>query len=184
MPLPRDPGARVTEAGSPVGSGPGARHHELRATAEHRAALLEAGLRAWWERGGTWLRAGGAALLLAVGLPLYGAPWPLTAAVAVLVPGAVLGLARLRFGRTMRRRLAQVWEDGSVHGTAFDDAGFVSRGPLGAVEYRLPVIAGVRRRGEVVEVRLRPRGAVLVVAELFPAEEERRLAARADGPVS
>ena len=160
----------------PVGSGPDARHLEVLATSRHRSALLEAAVHAWWVRPGTWVRAGASAVLLLAGLRLYAAPWALAVLVAVVVPATFLVLARMRFGRVVGRRLAESWADGTVHGTVFDEAGFVSRGPLGAVEYRRPVVAAVQRRGEVVQVRLRPRGTVLVVGELFPVEEEEGLA--------
>jgi hypothetical protein len=159
----------------PVGSGPDARHLEVLATAEHRTVLRAAGLRTWWARPVTWVRPGVSALLLLVGLALYGVPWPVVLLVGIGVPAALLGLARLRFARGMDSRLAQSWADGTVHGTVFDDESFTSRGPLGAVEYRLPALRSVRRRDDVVEVRLRPRGVALVHGDLFPLEEEQRL---------
>ena len=159
-----------------VGSGPDARHLEVLATAAHRDALRAAGLRTWWGHPGTWARVVGSALLLLLGLRLYGAAWPVVLLVAFAVPAVLLGVARLRFEHGMRRRLDESWGDGTVHGTAFDEHGFTSRGPLGAVEYRLPAIREVRRRADVVEVRLRPRGIALVHADLFPLEEEQRLA--------
>jgi hypothetical protein len=160
----------------PVGSAPDARHLEVLATAEHRAALRAAGLRTWWRRRLTWLRPVASTLLLLVGLALYDVPVPVVLLVAVGLPALSLGLARLRLGRGMDSRLAQSWADGTLHGTVFDEAGFASRGPLGAVEYRLPAIRTIRRREGVVEVWLRPHGVALLPAELFPVEEEERLA--------
>ena len=161
----------------PVGAGPDARRFEVTATPAHRAALRAAGLRGWWQRPATWARLGTAVVLIAVGLALSGVPWAVVLLLALVVPASLLGLTRLRFARAMDQRLDLSWGDGTVHGTAFDDAGLVSRGPLGAVEYRLAVLRDVRRRGDVVEVRLRPRGTVLVVGELFPVEEEQRITA-------
>ena len=155
------------------------RHRSVRATPAHRAALRAAGIRAWWHRPGTWARAVVSVVLLTLGLRLYDVAWAPVLLVALGGPAALLGLARLRFGRGMDRRLAVAWADGTEHSTSFDDDGFASRGPLGGVEYRLPVLRSVHRHlqpaGEVVEVRLRPRGSALVVGELFPPEEEQRL---------
>lgn len=159
----------------PVESGPDARRFHVLATSEHRVALRRAGIAGWWSRPGTWGRFVASFVLLALGAVLYDVQQPAGSVVAVLVPAAFLGLARLRFGRGMDRALERGWGDGTEHATVFDDAGFASRGPLGAVEYRLAALREVRRRGDVVEVRLRPRGTVLVVADLFPVEEERRL---------
>ncbi len=159
----------------PVGSGPDARHLELRATAQHRTAIRRAAVSGWWQRPGTWGRFAASLVVLLLGSLLYDASWPGALLVAVLVPAAFLGLARLRFGRGMDRALERSWGDGTEHATAFDDAGFLARGPLGAVEYRHAALRYVRRRGDVVEVRLRPRGTVLVPADLFPVEEERRI---------
>ena len=152
------------------------REHRLLATAEHRAALRAAAVRRWWERPTTWVRAAASVLLLAAGLSLYDVPWPAVVTTSVAVPAAMLGLARLRFGRAMDQRLAASWADGTEHSTRFDDEGFASHGPLGGVDYRLRALRSVRRRGGVVEVALHPRGTALVVAELFPVEEEERLA--------
>ena len=159
----------------PVGSGPDARRLVVLATEQHRAALRRAGISGWWSRPATWGRFVTSFILLATGAALYDVQQPGGLGVAVVVPAAFLGLARLRFGRGMDRALARGWGDGTEHATVFDDTGFASRGPLGAVEYRLPALRDVRRRGDVVEVRLRPRGTVLVTADLFPVEEEQRL---------
>jgi hypothetical protein len=151
------------------------RRHVVHATAEHRAALRAAGLRAWWRRPGTWARLGCSVVLIALGLALYDVPVPLVLLLATVVPAALLGLAWLRFARGMDRRLAASWGDGTEHVTVFDDDGLTSRGPLGGVELRLPVLRSVHRHGGVVEVRLRPRGSALVVEDLFPVDEEQRL---------
>jgi hypothetical protein len=161
----------------PVGSAPDARHHEVEATAAHREALRRAGIRGWWRRTGTWVRVTTSALALTVVLTMYDVAPAVVVLVGLVVPAALVGLARLLFGRGMDRRLAVAWADGARHATVFDAAGFAKRGPSGVADYPLAVIRSVHRSGDVVEVRLTRRGTVLVPAELFPVEEEERMRA-------
>ncbi len=160
----------------PVGADPEARTYRLLAGPEHRRLLFEAGRHHWLVRPQRLARLLPALALSGVGLALLGIPLVVAVLVALTFVVLVAAVTGWLYCRRLTAALDRSWADGGEHLVTHDRNGFLSRGPLGAVEYRLPLIRSLEEDRGVVRIRLvgSPM-AMMVPAELFPADEQRRL---------